>query len=139
MSDVLDAPARPAGLNYVDGAWVPSASGETLHQGRTRCGPPRTVGEFSASTEADADAAVAAAAAAFAAWAGLPMARRAAYLNAAAAALEARAEEIARDMTTEMGKPLREARGETGARVADPALRRERGVPRRSASTSSSR
>ena len=35
------------------------------------------------------------------------------YLNAAAAALEARGEEIARDMTTEMGKPLREARGET--------------------------
>ena len=42
------------------------------------------------------------------------MARRAGYLNAAAAVLEARAEQIARDMTTEMGKPLREARGEAG-------------------------
>ena len=42
------------------------------------------------------------------------MARRAAYLNAAAAVLEARTEQIARDMTTEMGKPLREARGEAG-------------------------
>ena len=41
-------------------------------------------------------------------------------------------------MTTEMGKPLREARGETAARGADPALRGERGVSRRSASTSSS-
>jgi len=34
-------------------------------------------------------------------------------LTTAAAAIEARAEEIARDMSTEMGKPLREARGET--------------------------
>ena len=102
--------------------------------------PSETVGEFSSSSEADADAAVAAAAAAFASWAraadGAP---RGAYLNAAAAVLEARAEEIARDMTTEMGKPLREARGEAGARGADPALRGERGVPARSASTSSRR
>ena len=77
--------------------------------------PSETVGEFSSSSEADADAAVAAAAeAAFAGWAALPMARRAAYLNAAAAVLEARTEQVARDMTTEMGKPLREARGEAG-------------------------
>ena len=112
MSDVLDAPSQPAGLNYVGGAWVPSSSGETY----TKVNPMRpseTVGEFSASTEADARAAVAAAADAFAGWAALPMARRGAYLNAAAAALESRAEEIARDMSTEMGKPLREARGET--------------------------
>src|SRR6478736_891089 len=101
MSDVLDAPSRPAGLNYVGGAWVPSASGETY----TKTNPMRpseTVGEFSASTEADADAAVAAARAAFGAWAALPMARRAGYLTAAAAVLESRLEEVARDMSTEM-------------------------------------
>src|SRR5690349_19862481 len=116
MSDVLDAPTRPAGLNYVGGAWVPSSSGETY----TKTNPMRpseTVGEFSASTADDAKAAVAAAAEAFAGWAALPMAKRGAYLNAAAAALEARTEEIARDMSTEMGKPLREARGEA-ARAA---------------------
>ena len=76
--------------------------------------PSEVVGEFSSSSEADADAAVAAAEAAFAEWAALPMARRAAYLNAAASILEARTEQVARDMTTEMGKPLREARGEAG-------------------------
>src|SRR5205085_11643485 len=75
--------------------------------------PAETLGEFSASTEADANAAVSAAATAFPGWSRLPAARRAAYLTAAAAALEARAEEIARGMSTEMGKPLREARGET--------------------------
>ena len=51
--------------------------------------------------------------AAFAAWSRLPLAARGAYLTAAAASLERRADEIARDMSTEMGKPLREARGET--------------------------
>ena len=64
MSDVLDAPPRSAGLNYIGGAWVPSASGETY----TKTNPMRpseAVGEFSASGEADASAAVAAAVAAF--------------------------------------------------------------------------
>ena len=79
--------------------------------------PAESIGEFSSSTEADAEAAVGAAEAAFAAWAALPMARRGAYLTAAAAVLEARVEQVARDMTTEMGKPLREARGEA-ARAA---------------------
>jgi aldehyde dehydrogenase (NAD+) len=75
--------------------------------------PSEIVGEFSSSTPDDIARAVGAAAEAFAAWAALPLAKRGAYLVAAAAALEARAEEVAHDMTTEMGKPLREARGET--------------------------
>src|SRR3954466_1575519 len=112
MSDVLDAPTRAARLNYVGGAGVPSASGATY----SRVNPMRpdeTLGEFSASTEADANTAVSAAATAFPGWSALPAARRAAYLTAAAAALGGRAGEIARDMSEEMGKPLREARGET--------------------------
>src|SRR5438552_12971833 len=116
MTELVDARARPAGRNYVGGEWVPSASGETY----TKTNPMRpseSVGEFSSSTEADADAAVAAAERAFPEWAALPLATRAAYLGAAAASLEARAEQIARDMTAEMGKPLRETRMET-ARAA---------------------
>ncbi len=113
MTGTIEAPSRPTGQNYVGGKWVPAASGETY----TKVNPMRpgeTVGEFSSSSEADATAAVAAAEAAFAGWAALPMARRAAYLTAAAAVLEARVEHIAVDMSTEMGKPLREARGEAG-------------------------
>src|SRR2546425_737388 len=113
MTELVDAPARPAGLNYVGGAWVPAASGETYTK-HNPMRPSESVGEFSSSTEADADAAVAAAQSAFAGWAALPMAKRAGYLTAAAAVLESRAEQIAKDMTTEMGKPLREARGEAG-------------------------
>src|ERR1700722_8593447 len=113
MTELVDAPARPAGLNYVGGAWVPSSSGETYWKVNPMR-PSETTGEYSASTATDAESAVTAAAAAFDGWAGLPMARRAAYLTAAAAVLEQRTEELARDMTLEMGKPLRESRGEAG-------------------------
>jgi aldehyde dehydrogenase (NAD+) len=113
MTEIIDAPTRPTGRNYVGGAWVPASSGETY----TKVNPMRpseVVGEFSSSSEADAEAAVAAAHEAFAGWAALPMARRGAYLEAAANILAGRVEEVARDMSTEMGKPLREARGEAG-------------------------
>src|ERR1700690_1895316 len=107
MTELVDAPAHPAGLNYVGGAWVPSASGETYAK-LNPMRPSESTGEYTSSNAADAEAAVTAAAAAFDAWAGLPMARRAAYLTAAAAVLEGRTEQLARDMTNEMGKPLRE-------------------------------
>jgi acyl-CoA reductase-like NAD-dependent aldehyde dehydrogenase len=113
VSELIDAPARPTGRNYVAGEWRASSSGATYAK-LNPMRPSETVGEFSASTEDDAAAAVTAAAAAFDGWAALPLARRGAYLVAAAASLEARLEEIARDMSTEMGKPLREARLETG-------------------------
>jgi aldehyde dehydrogenase (NAD+) len=116
MTETIEAPSRPAGRNYVGGEWVAAASGETYAKVNPMR-PSETVGEFSSSSEADAQAAVAAADAAFAGWAALPMARRAGYLTAAAAVLEARAEQVALDMSAEMGKPLREARGEA-ARAA---------------------
>src|SRR5438309_1300102 len=111
MTEIIHAPTRPSARNYVGGAWVPASSGETYEK-RNPMRPSETVGEFSSSSEADAKAAVAAAEAAFAEWSVLPLARRGAYLNAAAAVLESRAEQVARDMTAEMGKPLRESRGE---------------------------
>jgi acyl-CoA reductase-like NAD-dependent aldehyde dehydrogenase len=84
MTELVDAPAHPAGFNYVGGGWVPSASGETYAKVNPMR-PSETTGEYSASSAADAEAAVSAAAAAFDGWAGLPMARRAGYLTAAAA------------------------------------------------------
>jgi aldehyde dehydrogenase (NAD+) len=76
------------------------------------------IGEFPASGAADVDAAVEAAAAAFPEWSGRPAAQRAAVLTRAADAIEARVEQIARDMTLEMGKPLREARMEAARGAA---------------------
>jgi aldehyde dehydrogenase (NAD+) len=107
---------RPAVLNYVGGAWVEASGGETYPK-QSPMRPAETTGVFQSSTEADAIVAVAAAEAAFETWGRLPMAARAGYLSAAAAVLEARVEQIALDMSAEMGKPLREARGEA-ARAA---------------------
>ena len=111
MSEVLEAPARPALANFIGGEWRPSVSGRTYEKhGPWR--PSEVIGEFPASGEEDVNAAVAAALAAFPEWARTPAAKRGAILNKAADIVEARAEQIAQDMTLEMGKPIRESRGE---------------------------
>ena len=108
MSDTLTGtPAK----NYVGGEWRESASGESYEK-RSPWRPSRVTGVYPASDAADGRAAVEAAGHAFPAWAALPPAQRAAFFDKAAAAIEARAEQIAQDMTAEMGKPLREARME---------------------------
>jgi aldehyde dehydrogenase (NAD+) len=76
--------------------------------------PDDVTGAFASASRDDTLAAIAAAEAAFPSWAALPLARRAEYLVGAAAVLDRDADAIARDMTAEMGKPLREARGEVG-------------------------
>jgi aldehyde dehydrogenase (NAD+) len=102
-----------AAANFIAGAWIPSRSGRTYE----RCNPWRpaeTLGEFPSSGAEDVSAAIDAAEAAWPEWSALPAARRGAILARGADAIEARAEEIAQDMTREMGKPLREARMEAG-------------------------
>jgi len=98
--------------NYIDGDWTDAVGGESYSKVNP-WRPQEIVDEFQASAAADVDAAVGAAEAAFPAWARLPLAARGAFLTKAAASIEQRAEEIATDMATEMGKPIREARGET--------------------------
>ena len=106
MSETLtEAPAR----NYVAGEWRESANGETYEK-RNPWRPSEVTGVYAASDAEDARAAVDAAGTAFPGWAALPGAQRAAFFTKAAAAVEARAEQIALDMTAEMGKPLRESR-----------------------------
>jgi alpha-ketoglutaric semialdehyde dehydrogenase len=111
MSEVLEAPTRPAFANFVGGEWRPSLSGE-IYEKRGPWRPSQLIGEFPSSGEADVNAAVEAAAAAYPEWSCTPAAKRGAILNKAADVIEARAEQIAQDMTLEMGKPLRESRGE---------------------------
>ena len=118
MSDsVLEAPARPEPANYVGGSWSPARSGRTYEK-RNPARPSEIVGEFPASGEEDVNDAVEAAANAFPAWSALPAAGRAAVLMGAADAVEARVEDMAADMTREMGKPLREARMESARAAA---------------------
>jgi len=118
MSDsVLEAPPRPAAANYVGGEWSPARSGRTYEK-HNPARPSEVVGEFPASGAEDVDAAVEAAASAFDGWSGTPAAARAAVLMRAADVVEARVEQIAEDMTREMGKPLREARLESARAAA---------------------
>jgi alpha-ketoglutaric semialdehyde dehydrogenase len=116
MSDVLEAPARPAFANFVGGEWLPSASGSTYEK-RGPWRPSEVIGEFPASEAADVESAAAAAAEAFGGWSRAPAAQRGAVLARAADAIDRRVEQIAQDMTLEMGKPIREARMEA-ARMA---------------------
>lgn len=101
---------------YVGGEWRESLSGRTYEK-RSPWRPDVVTGTYAAASAADAAAAVEAAREALPAWSRLPAERRAAIFHAAAAALDERAERVALDMTAEMGKPLREARGEA-ARAA---------------------
>src|SRR5947209_6562458 len=100
-----------AGVNLIGGEFVPSRSGETYERVNP-WRPAEVVGEFPSSNADDVDAAVAAAQQAWPEWSRLPAAKRGAYLAAAASVIEERVEDIAQDMTREMGKPLREARME---------------------------
>jgi aldehyde dehydrogenase (NAD+) len=102
------APAR----NYVGGEWRDSAAGGTYEK-RNPWRPSQVAGTYPASTADDARAAIEAAQGAFPTWSTLPGPARAVFLTKAAAAIEARAEQVAQDMTAEMGKPLRESRLET--------------------------
>ncbi|MBC7375061.1 MAG: aldehyde dehydrogenase family protein [Frankiales bacterium] len=89
---------------FIGGTWVPVPGRDALP-----VVDPATEQEFSAvpaGTSRDVDAAVAAARAAFTSWSVTAPAERAALLAAAADALEARADEIALLISTEMGTPL---------------------------------
>ena len=103
--------------NFIGGEWLDSVGGRTYEKRN----PFRTadlVGEFPASDASDVDAAIEAATEASPSWAALPPQQRGAILFRAADAYKRRAEEIAGDMTREMGKPIRESTAEV-ARGAD--------------------
>lgn len=104
--------ARPRVFkNFIDGEWVESTTGETFED-RNPADTREVVGIFQRSGKADVDAAVAAAKRAFAKWRLVPAPRRAEIVFRAAEMLLERKEEYARDMTREMGKVLKETRGD---------------------------
>jgi alpha-ketoglutaric semialdehyde dehydrogenase len=114
MSDTV---AELQAANFIGGEWVPSRGGD-VYERHNPWRPSEVVGEFPSSTAEDADAAIEAAHRALRGWAGLSGAQRGAYLRKAADVIAGRVEEIAQDMTREMGKPLREARIEAARAAA---------------------
>lgn len=109
--------AAPAPANFIAGEWTQSAGNRTYERVNP-WRPEESLGPFPSSNAEDVAAAVDAAESARREWAGLPAAKRCAFLAQAADRVEARVEEIARDMTREMGKPLRESRLEAARAAA---------------------
>jgi len=97
--------------NFIRGQWVAPLNGATFDN-RNPANASELIGVFPRSTKADVDAAVDAAAAAWKSWRLVPAPKRAEILFRAAELIAARKEEFARDMTREMGKVLKEARGD---------------------------
>src|SRR5215218_5011079 len=97
--------------NYVDGQWVPTASGQTF-ENRNPANTDDLIGVFKQSSATDVDAAIAAAAHAYEHWRLVPAPLRAEILFKAAQLIVERKEAFARDMTREMGKVLKETRGD---------------------------
>src|SRR5579863_2013407 len=97
--------------NFINGQWVEARRGGSF-ENRNPANTGELVGIFPSSTQEDVNDAVDAAKAAFKEWRLYPAPRRAEILYRAAETLVKRKEDLAQDMTREMGKPLAETRGD---------------------------
>ncbi len=98
--------------NFIDGEWVESSTGETF-ENRNPADTRDLVGIFQKSGKADVDTAIEAAQRAYVKWRMVPAPKRAEIVFRAAEMLLERKEQYARDMTREMGKVIKETRGDT--------------------------
>jgi aldehyde dehydrogenase (NAD+) len=98
--------------NFIDGKWIPAGSGNTC-ENRNPADTRELVGIFQRSSAAEVNQAVEAAHAAFKKWSRVPAPERAEIILKAATILERRKEDFSRDMTREMGKVIKETRGDT--------------------------
>ncbi|HEX6158851.1 MAG TPA: aldehyde dehydrogenase family protein, partial [Thermoanaerobaculia bacterium] len=111
-------PAANSGLreareykNYVNGEWVSSRSGQ-LFENRNPADHDDLIGTFQDSNAEDVDAAVEAASQAYEAWRLTPAPKRAEFLYRVGDVLKRRKDEMAREMTREMGKIVDETKGD---------------------------
>jgi alpha-ketoglutaric semialdehyde dehydrogenase len=98
--------------NFIAGEWTGAAAGGTFER-RNPAAPAELVGTFPQSEQADVDAAVGYLAARHGEWADTAPEHRADVLHRAAAILESRQEELARELVREEGKTFAEATMET--------------------------
>ncbi len=97
--------------NFIDGEWVDSL-GKDVFENINPADTREPLGAFPRSRAEDVEAAVSAATKAYTRWRLVPPPKRGEILWRAAELLRARKEELAREMTREMGKVLEEARGD---------------------------
>jgi len=97
--------------NYVDGKWLAARSGKTF-ENRSPADRSDLIGVFPASGAEDADLAVQAAKRAYATWRLVPAPKRGEILCRAGELLRKYKDDLARVETREMGKVLKETRGD---------------------------
>jgi acyl-CoA reductase-like NAD-dependent aldehyde dehydrogenase len=97
--------------NYIDGKWVDSKSGR-IFENRNPANWDEVIGTFPLSNQEDVNVAVRAARMAYDSWRLVPAPKRGDIMRKVGDILTARKEEIARQMTREMGKVLLETRGD---------------------------
>jgi aldehyde dehydrogenase (NAD+) len=97
--------------NFINGKWVDAKSGETF-ENRNPANWDEVLGTFPKSSKEDVDDAVRAARKAFDSWRLMPAPKRGDILRKVGDIMVARKEELARQMTQEMGKVLAETRGD---------------------------
>jgi aldehyde dehydrogenase (NAD+) len=97
--------------NYIGGRWVAASTGNTF-ENRNPANRHDLIGVFPASGSEDVDRAVEAAKKAFVQWRLVPAPKRGEIIYRAGELLRRHKEEIARGMTREMGKILKETRGD---------------------------
>ncbi len=97
--------------NLINGKWIDAKSGKTF-ENRNPANWDEVIGTFPKSGKEDVDEAVTAARAAFEKWRLVPAPKRGDIMRKIGDLLVARKEEIAREMTREMGKVLAETRGD---------------------------
>jgi acyl-CoA reductase-like NAD-dependent aldehyde dehydrogenase len=97
--------------NFINGQWIESSSGLTIER-RNPADHDEVVAVVPLSTRKEAREAIAAAKAAYPAWRDTPAPARGKIVARAAAILEARKEEVARLLTREEGKTLKDSLGE---------------------------
>ncbi len=97
--------------NFINGKFVPAKSGKT-YENRNPADTTDLIGRFPASGPEDVDAAVAAARKAYPKWKATPAPARGEIMRRATEILIAKKEACAKIMTREMGKVLKETRGD---------------------------
>src|SRR5262245_13442633 len=110
--------SAPRFANFVAGAWRPS-EGDTTFPNENPARRGSVLGHFAASTPADVVYAVDQAARAFRAWRSTPLGQRQAFGQRFLTLLEARREELARIVSLENGKTIREARAEVASALVE--------------------
>ena len=104
--------------NFIGGAWKSSRSGATF-ENENPAFRGSNLGLFQSSTVDDVAEAIAAAAAAFGAWRRLPVAARQERIAAFLRLLEESREELARIVTVENGKTIRESLAEVDSALVE--------------------